>query len=399
MQKLQQQLESKFPPELIDAQVRLIDGQIAALEPKNKLANAQAVKTGVDASFSAMQAAEVVAAIPQAAPVADALMQGAGYRLPNPPGVDPNIPTAGTPNTAGAAVAPKGGAGTVEPNEVTGGAQGDTSPNTPAHAGGAGGEPVKPASPGAGAGKGIETERSDSGFRDGGLIAFEDDQGLINTSSRKALASGSIVAEGLSGGILHRFAAQDQAGRVLDNQRALQRAKIDAAAPPPAPPPATNVGLGSGVTTLPYAGFTSAPAPTSIASVAKSTISKPLGSGTFGLDDFTSYADGGQINGPGTGTSDSIPAVTDQGKDIAVSNGEYKIPPQVVQALGKDFFDQLIAQYHTPVQGQAPIYQAKGPMDTPLGMETGSIIIPADVVQALGADFFDRLVQMYGSAQ
>jgi hypothetical protein len=49
MQKLQQQLESKFPPELIDAQVRLIDGQIAALEPKNKLANAQAVKTGVDA--------------------------------------------------------------------------------------------------------------------------------------------------------------------------------------------------------------------------------------------------------------------------------------------------------------------------------------------------------------
>jgi hypothetical protein len=112
------------------------------------------------------------------------------------------------------------------------------------------------------------------------------------------------------------------------------------------------------------------------------------------------FADGGQIVGPGTGTSDSIPAVnTDTGQPLAVSNGEVKVSPAVVQALGKDFFDSLIAKYHTPVPGQAPIYQAKGPMDTPLGMQSGTIIIPADVVEALGPDFFEQLERQYGGAQ
>lgn len=46
---------------------------------------------------------------------------------------------------------------------------------------------------------------------------------------------------------------------------------------------------------------------------------------------------GGHITGPGTGTSDSIPA--------RLSDGEYVIPAAVVKALGKEFFDKLLAVY------------------------------------------------------
>ncbi len=48
-------------------------------------------------------------------------------------------------------------------------------------------------------------------------------------------------------------------------------------------------------------------------------------------------SNGGAINGPGTATSDSIPA--------RLSDGEYVIPANVVNALGKNFFDKLLATY------------------------------------------------------
>lgn len=47
-------------------------------------------------------------------------------------------------------------------------------------------------------------------------------------------------------------------------------------------------------------------------------------------------ADGGHVSGPGTGTSDSIPAY--------LSNGEYVIKSSAVQQYGKGFFDQINAQ-------------------------------------------------------
>ena len=53
---------------------------------------AETVQTGVQSAFSAMQAAQVIATMPQVAPVADVVMQGAGYQRPNPAGVDPNFP-------------------------------------------------------------------------------------------------------------------------------------------------------------------------------------------------------------------------------------------------------------------------------------------------------------------
>lgn len=53
---------------------------------------AETVQTGVQSAFSAMQAAQVIATMPQVAPVADVVMSGAGYQRPNPAGVDPNFP-------------------------------------------------------------------------------------------------------------------------------------------------------------------------------------------------------------------------------------------------------------------------------------------------------------------
>lgn len=46
----------------------------------------------------------------------------------------------------------------------------------------------------------------------------------------------------------------------------------------------------------------------------------------------------GDVEGPGTGTSDDIPAY--------LSNGEYVIPADVVTAKGEEFFDKLLDQYH-----------------------------------------------------
>jgi len=50
------------------------------------------------------------------------------------------------------------------------------------------------------------------------------------------------------------------------------------------------------------------------------------------------------VNGPGDGTSDEIPAM--------LSNGEYVIPEDVVRAKGEEFFDKLLEKYHTPATQQ-----------------------------------------------
>ncbi len=65
----------------------------AESEARIKQLMAQAVQTGVQAAFSAMQAGAQVAQMPMIAPIADEVMKGAGYQRPNPGGVDPNFPT------------------------------------------------------------------------------------------------------------------------------------------------------------------------------------------------------------------------------------------------------------------------------------------------------------------
>nr|WP_312375012.1 hypothetical protein [Delftia acidovorans] len=54
---------------------------------------------------------------------------------------------------------------------------------------------------------------------------------------------------------------------------------------------------------------------------------------------------GGMVRGPGTGTSDSIPA--------RLSHGEYVLPADTVAAVGQGALDQLRAATHTPVQRYA----------------------------------------------
>lgn len=62
-----------------------------------------------------------------------------------------------------------------------------------------------------------------------------------------------------------------------------------------------------------------------------------------------SYADGGEVDiggamvtGPGTGKSDSIPAMIDGHQPAAVSNGEIVIPKEVVDYYGTKMLDALV---------------------------------------------------------
>jgi len=61
----------------------------------------------------------------------------------------------------------------------------------------------------------------------------------------------------------------------------------------------------------------------------------------FSLDE---YSDGGDVSGPGTGISDSIPA--------KLSHGEYVLPADVVEKLGVDKLDEIVAKYHVPAEVQ-----------------------------------------------
>lgn len=131
IQVKEQELSLKYNPERQQAEIRKIV--------------AETVESGLRAAFAAMQGAQVVASMPQVAPVADVLMQNAGWQPPNPAGADPNIPM--PQQAAMPAVNPAA--------DPMGMAAGDTSPNTPA-------TPMEPTSPMVGQNQGIETMRADS---------------------------------------------------------------------------------------------------------------------------------------------------------------------------------------------------------------------------------------------
>lgn len=58
-------------------------------------------------------------------------------------------------------------------------------------------------------------------------------------------------------------------------------------------------------------------------------------------------ANGSMIHGPGIDTGDPVAAVAN-GQPFAVGNGEFRIPAAVILALGCDFFDELVRNYHQP---------------------------------------------------
>lgn len=113
--------------EKLAAEVSKIKGEVAKL-------NAEQFAKLVDGMYAALQAAQVVATVPQAAPVADVIAQGAGYKPQG--GVDP-----GLPQPAAAVPQPQEIPGTQQPRS--------------------GDQPPDPTSGAAGARAGIETARAD----------------------------------------------------------------------------------------------------------------------------------------------------------------------------------------------------------------------------------------------
>lgn len=146
IEQLQQQLAQKVDPALVEAQIRKLDAEIENLSKKNSDILAGSLEKNMRAIFASMQAGQVLATTPQVAPVADSLMQAAGYQVPTPAGVDPDFPQLAAPVpglTQNSVSDPRTGV------EFTpGAAPGDTTPSTPA-------------TPATGANAGIETMRNE----------------------------------------------------------------------------------------------------------------------------------------------------------------------------------------------------------------------------------------------
>ena len=96
-EKMREQIKQELMHDIKEREIankeRLTDAQIKKLM-------ADAVQVGVQAAFSAMQGGAQVAQMPQIAPIADAIMQSAGYQAPTPIGDDPNYPTAAVSSPA-----------------------------------------------------------------------------------------------------------------------------------------------------------------------------------------------------------------------------------------------------------------------------------------------------------
>ena len=148
IQELQTALAQKVSPEMLAKQIEKIDAEIVNMGVRNEDVMASSVEKTMRTIFASMQAGQVIAGIPQVAPIADELMKAAGYQAPAPAGIDPNFPQP-------AVAAPEL---TVNPirDKRTGleftPPGGDTTPNTPA----------LPASPMTGQNAGIETMGADS---------------------------------------------------------------------------------------------------------------------------------------------------------------------------------------------------------------------------------------------
>lgn len=120
------ELLARYSPDKMAAEVKKI--------------TAEAVEIGVKAAFGAVQAGQLIAQVPQIAPVADSVLETAGWIPPIPKGIDPNILAPSVPSTTTEVV--------VNP--------GDTSPQTPTDPTSSQGSAV------VGANQGMTTMREDS---------------------------------------------------------------------------------------------------------------------------------------------------------------------------------------------------------------------------------------------
>jgi hypothetical protein len=79
-----------------------------------------------------------------------------------------------------------------------------------------------------------------------------------------------------------------------------------------------------------------------------------------GTDAMPGFADGGEVDvggalldGPGTGKSDSIPAMIDGETPAALSKGEFVIPKKVVDYYGTKFLDAMVEKARMAMKKQA----------------------------------------------
>ena len=96
------------------------------------------------------------------------------------------------------------------------------------------------------------------------------------------------------------------------------------------------------------------------------------------------YAEGGKVEGPGTGTSDSI--------KTEKRPGTYILSTDTVRAVGTKKLDDLMekAGVRKGFNGADP--QAGG---IPVRLSTGEYEIPPEVTQHYGEEFFNKLQQKY----
>lgn len=100
-QESPEQVEQRIQKDVADAlakagndlKARELDMKERKTEAEIRKLMADAVQVGVQAAFASMQGGAQVAQMPMIAPIADAIMQGAGYKRPMPGGDDPNFPT------------------------------------------------------------------------------------------------------------------------------------------------------------------------------------------------------------------------------------------------------------------------------------------------------------------
>lgn len=89
-EQIQAQIDEAVQNALAKSDKDLKERELALKEKQAEvdmlLGRAKAVQTGVQASYSAMQAGVQVAQMPMIAPIADEVMKGAGYQMPNPVG-------------------------------------------------------------------------------------------------------------------------------------------------------------------------------------------------------------------------------------------------------------------------------------------------------------------------
>ena len=94
----EEQAQQELIKQTAEAQLQMLKAKVAQLEAQSKKIDADSLTQMVTAMYTAMQAGQIIATVPGVAPVADAILQGAGYQDQN--GQDANIPAPTSPAQA-----------------------------------------------------------------------------------------------------------------------------------------------------------------------------------------------------------------------------------------------------------------------------------------------------------